>query len=528
MKNFKEILLFLFLINFIKSYESFSMSDEKTESKTFMHNYYVKLFINNTFIKLKPIFNTHYVLINSSFYDFFNSSTYRKLNNEKKEINISNNLFYGYESTELFKIPHSITYSNYTNFPFLLVTENKINDNENYYPSFMGLAPGENPKMNFMKYLESQKTTKFDSKCFQFSPFVLSIGRSYDYENIISLKPLNINSLEYEFYKIDFGNFFHSIQLPNKVTFTVDTDYTILPYKYFNQVKKLIEEKYFNTDFCYEEIDNKKKYYHYIRCNNKYFESYNMKNSKKRLRFFPLSSYPHLYIDIKEEFIYDNLYNHTANYLKIIFDDRENAFDGWILGNDFNSEKFDYETGNLIYNYKILSNEINDLFGIIFVSVCIIITIIIVLICYKCDRKCKYKILKYSEISLIFLYAFYFIVFCRFTCKEGLRGLFDLPFTFLILLPGFISIFLKICSHIEKKDINDLSISKIIKTRIIYLVLYLGSIFFIQLYADDEITFFANVYTWSLVIYFILDNGFDIYVALNLNKNNETFLKTIF
>ena len=59
-------------------------------------------------------------------------------------------------------------------------------------------------------------------------------------------------------------------------------------------------------------------------------------------------------------------------------------------------------------------------------------------------------------------------------------------------------------------------------------MLYLGSIFFIQLYADDEITFFANVYTWSLVIYFILDNGFDIYVALNLNKNNETFLKTIF
>ena len=107
-----------------------------------------------------------------------------------------------------------------------------------------------------MKYLESQKTTKFDSKCFQFSPFVLSIGRSYDYENIISLKPLNINSLKYEFYKIDFGNFFHSIQLPNKVTFTVDTDYTILPYKYFNQVKKLIEEKYFNTDFCYKETDN--------------------------------------------------------------------------------------------------------------------------------------------------------------------------------------------------------------------------------------------------------------------------------
>jgi hypothetical protein len=58
----------------------------------------------------------------------------------------------------------------------------------------MGLAPGENPKMNFMKYLESQKITKFDSKCFEFSPFTLRIGRSSDYKNIISLKPLNLNS----------------------------------------------------------------------------------------------------------------------------------------------------------------------------------------------------------------------------------------------------------------------------------------------------------------------------------------------
>ena len=67
--------------------------------------------------------------------------------------------------------------------------------------------------------------------------------------------------------------------------------------------------------------------------------------------------------------------------------ERENAFDGWILGNEFNSKQFDFETGNIIYNYKFLSNEINDLFGIIFVSVCIIITIIIVLICGEFDKK---------------------------------------------------------------------------------------------------------------------------------------------
>ena len=99
--------------------------------------------------------------------------------------------------------------------------------------------------------------------------------------------------------------------------------------------------------------------------------------------------------------------------------------------------------------------------------------------------------------------------------------MFDLPFTFLILLPGYISIFLKICSNIENIDIINIS-KKIIITRIIYLVLYLGSLFFIQLYAYKEVTFIVNVYTWTLVIFFILDNGFDIYVALY--KNNETLL----
>ena len=121
---------------------------------------------------------------------------------KKKEINISNNLFYGYESTELFKIPHSITYSNYTNFPFLLVTENKINNYDNYYPSFMGLAPGKNLKMNFMKYLNNPNLSEY--KYFELDRFSLRIG-CYGYRNIISLKPLNLNSLEYEFYKIDFG-----------------------------------------------------------------------------------------------------------------------------------------------------------------------------------------------------------------------------------------------------------------------------------------------------------------------------------
>ena len=509
--NLKIILICLLFISFTKSIY-FKLIDEKTDSKSLMHNYYVKLLMNNTIIKLKPTFNSYYVLINSSSYDFLNSSTYIKLNDEKKEINISNNLLYGYESTDFFQIANYRT-TNYTNFPFLLVTENKINNYDNYYPSFMGLAPGKNLKMNFMKYLNNPNLSEY--KYFEWDSFSLRIG-CYGYRNIISLKPLNLNSLEYEFYKIDFGNIFSSIKLPNKVTFTIDTNYCILPYKYFNQVKKIINEKYFNSNFCYEEIDDKIKYYHYIVCNKKYFESYTL-NKKKGLRFFPLSSNSHLFILYNENDIYEYKGN-GSTYLKIIFDDRENIFDGWILGKSFLYIKIEIETGNLIYDYELLKNEINDLFEIIFISICIIITIIIFLICYKCDRQSKHKILKYCEILLIFFYVLYFILISKFTCREGLHELFDFPFTFLILLPGFICIFLKVYNRCNINKRN----KHIILTRIIYLVLYLGSIIGVRIFSHIEYKFYAIVYTWSLVIYFILDNGFDIYLALKFkNENNE-------
>ena len=158
--------LFLLLIFFSKSYESFSLIDEKTESKPFIHNFYVQFYINNSFmIKLKPSFNTHYILINSSLYNFSNSTTYKRLNNEKIKINISNNLFYGYESTDYIETDSNKKVPKY-DFPFLLITENKINNYENYYPSFMGLAPGNNLKMNFMNYL--MKTSKISSNILLF------------------------------------------------------------------------------------------------------------------------------------------------------------------------------------------------------------------------------------------------------------------------------------------------------------------------------------------------------------------------
>ncbi len=504
--------LFLLLIFFSKSYESFSLIDEKTESKPFIHNFYVQLYINNSFmIKLKPSFNTHYILINSSLYNFSNSTTYERLNDEKIKINISNNLFYGYESTDYIETDRREKVPKY-DFPFLLITENKINNYENYYPSFMGLAPGNNLKMNFMNYL--MKTSKISSNILLFRKDIFYFGNySYIYKsNDFILKPLNLYSLEYEFYKIDYGKFLNSIKLPNKVTFTVDSDFFILPYKYFNQIKKIIKEEYFNKDYCYEEIDLIKKYYHYIRCNKKYFESYNMSKTNNYLRFFPFSSKSHSYISFKESSLYDNEYNNTR-YFKIMFDDRENIFDGWIIGRVLQQIKFDFKTGDFLY-YDNLTHEIFDeSFEIIFIIICITITILIILICLICSRTIKFKILKFCEFCLIFFYANYFIVMIKFTERAGLRGMFDIPVSFIILLPGFIVIFFKLTYNCRNRHSYSYSSHEIIQTRLIFLGTYLASIILVLLYTCHSMSFFSKVYTCGLIIFFIFDNGFVIYAV---------------
>ena len=160
--NLKIILICLLFISFTKSIY-FKLIDEKTDSKSLMHNYYVKLLMNNTIIKLKPTFNSYYVLINSSSYDFLNSSTYIKLNDEKKEINISNNLLYGYESTDFFKIDNYRT-KNYTNFPFLLVTENKESDIAKQMANVIAVKDGrqDNEKTKVLvKALEQENIATF-------------------------------------------------------------------------------------------------------------------------------------------------------------------------------------------------------------------------------------------------------------------------------------------------------------------------------------------------------------------------------
>ena len=352
----------------------------------------------------------------------------------------------------------------------------------------MGFAPGNNLKMNFMNYLKNIYNYSNDTVTFRKNSFYLG-DKSYfpNSNNNFIVKPLNLYSLEYEFYKIDYGKFLNSIKLPNKVTFTVDSDFFILPYKYFNQIKKIIKEEYFNKDYCYEEIDLIKKYYHYIRCNKKYFESYNISKTNNYLRFFPFSSYSHSYISFNESSLYDNEYNNTR-YFKIMFDDRENIFDGWIMGRVLQQIKFNFKTGDFIYNNNLTHEIFDESFEIIFILICITTTILIILICLRCSRKIKFKILKFCEFCLIFFYAYYFFVMLKFTIRHGWDMLIDIPISFIILLPGFVVIVFKLIYNFRN---------------------------------SHSYCFISKVYSGSLIIFFILDNGFDIYVAKHPKNNNE-------
>ncbi len=102
-----------------------------------------------------------------------------------------------------------------------------------------------------------------------------------------------------------------------------------------------------------------------------------------------------------------------------MFDDRENIFDGWIIGRVLQQIKFDFKTGDFLY-YDNLTHEIFDeSFEIIFITICITTTILIIFICFICSRKIKFKILKFCEFCLIFFYANYFIVMIKFTGRDS-------------------------------------------------------------------------------------------------------------
>ena len=62
---------------------------------------------------------------------------------------------------------------------------------------------------------------------------------------------------------------------------------------------------------------------------------------------------------------------------------------------------------------------------------------------------------------------------------------------------------------------------KFIQTRLIFLGIYLASIILILLFTRQKMSFISKVYSGSLIIFFILDNGFDIYVLKHPKNNNE-------
>ena len=204
-----------------------------------------------------------------------------------------------------------------------------------------------------------------------------------------------------------------------------------------------------------------------------------------------------------------------------MFDDRENIFDGWIIGRVLQQIKFDFKTGDFIYNNNLTHEIFDESFEIIFILICVFITNLIVLICFICSRKIKFKILKFCELSLIFFYVNYFFVMIEFTERYSFGGIFDILISFIILLPGFIVIVFKLTYNFRNRHSYCYTSHYIILTRLIFLSKYLASIIFILLFTHYKMSFFSKVYSGSLIFFFILDNAFDIYVGKHSKNYNE-------
>ena len=101
----------------------------------------------------------------------------------------------------------------------------------------------------------------------------------------------------------------------------------------------------------------------------------------------------------------------------------------------------------------------------------------------------------------------------KFTIRHGWDMLIDIPISFIILLPGFVVIVFKLTYNFRNRHSYCYTSHYIILTRLIFLGIYLASIILILLFTRQKMSFISKVYSGSLIIFFILDNGFDIYVA---------------
>lgn len=234
------------------------------------------------------------------------------------------------------------------------------------------------------------------------------------------LKSINENSLEYKFSKAVCGTVKKYTNLPNKVTFNINHNFAILPNKYLELIKKeLIGEYYFKKGYCSVEANSKIEYFKYIMC-SKNGISLSKYNDIKDLRFFPNSTEEHYFLNLKynDILIEDSFYLHDKEkgkyILMIYFDSRENAYDGWILGNHYFkifNFSFSFIDGTLLYYKNELKYDIEYddhikeyLLNILYIILSLRFLIVIYFIYKKSSEKVLINIKRIIEIILIISY----------------------------------------------------------------------------------------------------------------------------
>lgn len=527
----------------LKLYILHNIIDPKEPIYHYLTEHYASFNLGNTKVKFLLDFSSPYISVDSSVYDYKNSTSYKRLNETIKEIEFSGTKVIGYESRE-----YSQYYSTlYDNFDFFLI-DTIIQKNENtYHSANLGLAPGLNKKNVFQILKSKISDLKGNEFYFTNCEIRVNFGDAQDhfYDNKFGprkyLPPININALEYQFDKVVFGTSKNYTMLPNKVTFTIDNEFLILPEKYFELIKtNLIGEQYFKNGLCKFKTIPDKEYYKFIYCE----KNVNIKKYKKikEVRFFPNSNESNLMLNLKyddliiEDYYYKYYSSKGRNIFMIMFDSRENAFDGWILGLHFlklYDVAFDFENGSLIYYTNQLKNDVEyddhtveyiltTLFTVFAIA---FVTGVIVLYKKSSERTISY-ITKGIEIILLITYLIYTQKLMEYTVHSFFKEI-EYWLTIIDMSFGFIGLIYKLIKNFS----NPITISpknaiqKIIRD-IVIIIFFFGSYYGLQQLLYKKFNNEMIVYTGALITFFVIDIGYDIMnQIIYLKKNDLNILK---
>ena len=400
MSKIKFFILFIYFINCTNIIRiPFSIKENiENENKSFMESImkcdiYTEITIGNPSKKIKTLikfndFNLQLLGSNISnhIYDETKSSSYKKIENSK--IFYNEDFEKGEKGIENIKIGNI----NLKEFPFILITEGKLNE-----ISSIGLKPNynykDNPKANLIEELISQN--KIEKKIFSIIFNKKEKNKEQTGEIIIGNYLHEINKEQYKpsYYvftklidnkisrywdfkvdqiKIGLNNLFGT----KNINLDIESEVFYGSISYFYDINETFFESYIDYKECWFEVANDKynnKYDYYV-CNKTFFNPSN----------FPNLTFVSNDLNISFVFTYQDLFIEKNNlyYFIILFNQDRDKVYNWVLGKKFIEKYhfvFDQEKLTVGYYTQVFPKKFNWKYFYIGIAIFVIFILGIIL-----------------------------------------------------------------------------------------------------------------------------------------------------